>query len=269
MSRCDLATMADHEHQILPRNLHPFPPAGQHDDPLTLGPPMNGWTTIKSFTNARTAMEVPTKYCKTCNIWRPPRAHHCRVCDSCIETQDHHCVWLNNCVGRRNYRYFFAFVSSGTLLGMFLIGASLGHILLYRTRQGLTFARAADDWRVPFAMAILGVIITPYPAALWAYHSMLIARGETTREYLNSHKFAKEDRHRPFSQGNVIRNCFAVGFRPRPPTYLRFKEHYEEGDQRFGGRRGRRHAPLKDEEQGGGIAMAPVGDGKASRFLGI
>ena len=174
------------------------------------------------------------------------------MCDNCIETQDHHCVWLNNCVGRRNYRYFFAFVASGTLIGLFLIGASLTHILLYRAREGITFGQAADQWRVPFAMAIFGVIATPYPAALWSYHAMLNARGETTREYLNSHKFARPDRHRPFSQGNMIKNWVAVQGRPRPPTYLHFKRQYEEGDQRFGPRRGKRQAPLKDEEQGGG-----------------
>ncbi|KAI7159521.1 hypothetical protein KC324_g13597, partial [Hortaea werneckii] len=58
------------------------PSNGGEDDPATTA----------------TAMEVPTKYCKSCTIWRPPRAHHCRICDACLETQDHHCVWLNNCV---------------------------------------------------------------------------------------------------------------------------------------------------------------------------
>lgn len=203
-------------------------------------------------------MEVPTKYCKTCNIWRPPRAHHCRICDNCIETQDHHCVWLNNCVGRRNYRYFFAFVVSGTLIGLFLLGASLVHILIYRAQGRIEFARAADDLRVPFAMVIYGVIATPYPAALWAYHSMLIARGETTREYLNSHKFAKQDRHRPFTQGTVFKNWVVVLCRPRPPTYVGFKRAYEEGDQRLGSKRGTRQARFADEEQGGAMEMAPV-----------
>ena len=44
--------------------------------------------------------------------------------------------------------------------------------------------------------------------------------------------------------------------RPRPPTYLRFKRKYEDGDQRFGERRGKRTAPLTKEAQGGaGVAM--------------
>jgi palmitoyltransferase ZDHHC9/14/18 len=182
------------------------------------------------------------------------------VCDSCIETQDHHCVWLNNCVGRRNYRYFFAFVCSATLLGLFLFGASVGHLLHYRAEQRVSFRQAADRWRVPLAMAIYAVLATPYPTALLAYHSLLLVRGETTREYLTAHKFPKHERHRPFSQGNIFRNFVVVLGRPRPPTYLRFKAAFEEGDQRFGPRRGKRHAPLSTEQRSsGGLEMSHVG----------
>lgn len=101
-------------------------------------------------------------------------------------------------------------------------------------------------------MFIYGLLATPYPACLLVYHLWLIGRGETTREYLNSHKFLKKDRHRPFDQGNIVKNWIVVLLRPRPPTYLRFKEKYEEGDQRFGPRRGKRQAQLVAEQQGGG-----------------
>lgn len=244
---------------ILPRNLHTLPPPEDSDDPLALGPPTTQWTTIKSAGTPNGAMDVPTKYCKTCNIWRPPRCHHCRICDSCIETQDHHCVWINNCVGRRNYRYFFTFVSSGTLLGIFLMFASLGHCLRYQTEQKISFSASIHKWRIPFAMFIYGLLATPYPACLWGYHLWLIARGETTREYLNSHKFVKIDRHRPFTQVSAFKNWVVVLLRPRPPTYLRFKHKYEEGDQRFGARRGKRQRHAIPEHQIGGLELEEVG----------
>ncbi|APA07239.1 hypothetical protein sscle_02g020090 [Sclerotinia sclerotiorum 1980 UF-70] len=236
---------------ILPRNIHPMPPADENEDPLRLAPPQNDWTMIKSAKSSTAAMEVPTKYCKTCNIWRPPRGHHCRVCDNCIETQDHHCVWLNNCVGRRNYRYFFTFVTSGTILGTFLFSASIAQIIVYGHQQGISFGASINHWRVPFAMFIYGLLATPYPFALMMYHFFLMGRGETTREYLNSHKFIKKDRHRPFTQGSVVSNWIAVLCRPRPPTYLSFKQKYEEGDQRFGERRGRRTSLTKGFQRGG------------------
>ncbi|XHG09294.1 Eukaryotic peptide chain release factor GTP-binding subunit [Aspergillus wentii] len=218
---------------IIPRNLHSMPPPDPSDDPLAIGPPTNDWVMVKLATSEVAAMDVPVKYCKTCCIWRPPRCYHCRVCDNCVETLDHHCVWLNNCVGRRNYRYFFTFVSSSTLLALFLVGASLAHILVYRSQEGISFGTAIDKWRVPWAMVIYGALAAPYPASLWAYHLFLVGRGETTREYLNSHKFVKADRHRPFTQGNAVRNWLSVLMRPRPPTYMQFKQPYQEGDQRL------------------------------------
>jgi hypothetical protein len=33
---------------------------------------------------------VTTKYCRTCQIHRPPRAVHCGVCDNCVDRYDHH-----------------------------------------------------------------------------------------------------------------------------------------------------------------------------------
>ncbi|KAI1343321.1 zf-DHHC-domain-containing protein [Xylariaceae sp. FL0016] len=222
---------------ILPRNLHQFPPVNENDDPLRLGPPTTDWTLIKSAESATAAMEVPTKYCKTCNLWRPPRAHHCRLCDNCVETQDHHCVWLNNCVGRRNYRFFFTFVTAATILSIYLIGASLAQILIYSQQEKVSFGAAIGKFRVPFAMVIYGVVAGVYPAALMGYHLFLMARGETTREFLNSHKFPKQDRYRAFTQGNAWKNWAVVLCRPRPPTYYRFKKRFEEGDQRLGERR--------------------------------
>ncbi|KAJ5594480.1 uncharacterized protein N7459_000688 [Penicillium hispanicum] len=242
---------------IMPRNIHIMPPPNPSDDPLSLGPPTNDWVMVKLATSEVAAMDVPVKYCKTCNIWRPPRCYHCRVCDNCVETLDHHCVWLNNCVGRRNYRYFFAFVSSGTILALFLIGASLSHILVYMSREGVPFDAAISKWRVPWAMVIYGAIAVPYPASLWVYHLFLVGRGETTREYLNSHKFAKADRHRPFTQGNIVKNWITVLGRPRPPTYMQFKRPYEEGDQRLAMQK--RKYLVRDVESQAGIEMHGVG----------
>jgi len=229
--------------QILPRNLHQYPPADENEDPLRLGPPTNDWTLVKSAESSTAAMEVPTKYCKTCNIWRPPRGHHCRMCDNCVETADHHCVWLNNCVGRRNYRYFFAFVTSTSLLALYLIGLSLTQLLLHMKREGVSFGSAIDRFRVAFALVIFGFVGGLYPLALMGYHLFLMARGETTREFLNSHKFVKKDRYRAFTQGSWAKNWLVVLCRPRPPTYYRFKKGYAQGDQRLAPARVDRRKP--------------------------
>ncbi|ETI23952.1 hypothetical protein G647_05759 [Cladophialophora carrionii CBS 160.54] len=251
---------------VFPRNIHPFPPE-ENSDPLALGPPTNDWVMVRLATSQTAAMDVPVKYCKTCNIWRPPRCYHCRVCDNCVETLDHHCVWLNNCVGRRNYRYFFAFVTSATLLGLYLAFASLGHVLAYHRQRNVSLGTAIDRNRVPFAMFIYGLLGFAYPFALWVYHLLLVGKGETTREYLASRRFPKAERHRPFTQGNFIKNWITVLARPKPPTYLHFKKKYEEGDQRFGARRGDRQAKLTAEAKNGEMEMKPV-QGSQKTFEG-
>ncbi|KEQ89094.1 zf-DHHC-domain-containing protein [Aureobasidium pullulans EXF-150] len=255
---------------IIPRNLHPQPPTPADEDPLAIGPSTTEWVTVRSFApsaggNTTTAMEVPIKFCKSCNIWRPPRAHHCRICDSCIETQDHHCVWLNNCVGRRNYRYFLTFVASGTVLGLFLLAASLTHILVWMHRNNSDFAHALNVWRVPAAMCVYSFIILTYPLSLWGYHLFLMGRGETTREYLNSHKFQKKDRHRPFSQHSILKNWSSVFTRPRPPTYMRFRHRYAEGDQRLGELRSK---TPKQTEKDGDVEMGEINAGAANSNVG-
>ncbi|KAL6866699.1 DHHC palmitoyltransferase domain-containing protein [Trichoderma novae-zelandiae] len=227
---------------ILPRNLHQFPPLAPHEDPLRVDPPTNDWTLIKSAEPTAAAMEFPVKHCRTCNIWRPPRAHHCRLCDNCIETHDHHCVWLNNCVGKRNYRYFFTFVSSATVLSLYLIGASLAQLIVYANQHDISFGKSVNHFRVSLALVILGIFSFLYPAALMGYHVFLMARGETTREFMNSHKFTKNERYRPFDQASFWRNILAVLCRPRTPSYYQFKKSYENGDQRLGLRRDQRPA---------------------------
>ena len=179
-------------------------------------------------------MDIPVKYCKTCNIWRPPRCHHCRICDNCIDAQDHHCMWINNCVGRRNYRYFLAFLSSATILGLFLSAASLTHVFRYMSTNELSFAQAVDELRAPFAMAIYGLLAFPYPACLWIYHIFLTGKSDTTREFLASQQFPKTDRHAPYTNGSLIKNWVVAFLRPKPPSSMEFKRPWMVGDQRYG-----------------------------------
>ena len=256
---------------ILPRNLHPFPPEDSND-PMAVGPPLTSWTMVYTGKSKQSAFEVPTKYCKSCNIWRPPRCHHCRVCDNCVDTQDHHCVWLNNCVGRRNYRYFFSFVGGGSLLGIFLFGASIGQITHYASLNRVSFREALGATvanRVAFFLFFYGAIAFCYPTALWGYHFFLIGRGFTTREYLNSNKFQKKDRHRPFDQKSWWRNLVAVLLRPRGPSFLEFKKPYQEGDQRLGQRRGwLRKESARGGQGNGQMEMHQLGAVPASGFQG-
>ena len=88
------------------------------------------------------------------------------------------------------------------------------------------------------------------------YHLFLMARGETTREYINSHKFAKKERYRAYSQGNWLKNMIAVLCRPRSPGYYRFKGKYRPGDQRLG-----QHYSLRTRKNSQGLELDEVPPG--------
>ena len=68
------------------------------------------------------------KYCGTCKIIRPNRSTHCGDCNNCVERFDHHCPWIGNCAGKRNYKYFFYFLSLLNLLTVLIIVFCLVHI---------------------------------------------------------------------------------------------------------------------------------------------
>ncbi|DAZ92659.1 TPA: hypothetical protein N0F65_006468 [Lagenidium giganteum] len=65
-------------------------------------------------------------YCDHCASYRPPGALHCMDCRACIEEYDHHCPWTGKCVGKRNLRYFYAWL-------LFLVLAFVYEIIEFTT----------------------------------------------------------------------------------------------------------------------------------------
>lgn len=130
---------------------------------------------------------VNTKYCNTCNIWRPPRASHCGTCNACVINHDHHCVFLNNCVGRRNYRYFLYFLLLAVVTTSFLAITSFIHVFYYRIGDSdiLTFKASISKYPVAFLLGIYALVAWMYPFLLLAFHLFLTGQNITTREYLN------------------------------------------------------------------------------------
>lgn len=65
------------------------------------------------------------RYCKTCNMLKPPRAHHCSICGKCVLRMDHHCPWVGRCVGHHNYKLFYQFLMY-TVLGCLYAVLTMG-----------------------------------------------------------------------------------------------------------------------------------------------
>jgi hypothetical protein len=50
------------------------------------------------------------KFCQSCRMFKPVRAHHCRQTGRCVLKMDHYCNWISTCIGYANYKYFLLFI---------------------------------------------------------------------------------------------------------------------------------------------------------------
>ncbi|GAB7334121.1 hypothetical protein MBLNU13_g06195t1 [Cladosporium sp. NU13] len=105
---------------------------------------------------ARVAAEVSSRqrYCRKCEMPKPPRAHHCKICKRCIMKMDHHCVWTANCISHITLPHFLRFLSYAVAAMLYL--------------QYFLFIRCALLWKNRNLPSYLG------PSALQLSHLFIL-----------------------------------------------------------------------------------------------
>lgn len=130
------------------------------------------------------------KFCKTWKIWRPERASHCPTWDCWVEVFDHHCPYLNNWIGKRNYKYFVAFLCWITLDGLSVIAS----LIIYATddfsnhRNPTETSPLENSTVTRIVISLIGlvcILLMLLVLALCVFHIYLIFKGKTTKEELN------------------------------------------------------------------------------------
>ncbi|XP_020237039.1 probable protein S-acyltransferase 5 [Cajanus cajan] len=203
---------------IVPRNAHP-----PELDDYYWTDSINGTNPLSRLPRTKDVIVngiiVKTKYCETCMLYRPIRASHCSVCDNCVERFDHHCPWVGQCIGLRNYRFYYMFILSATLLCLYVHAFCWVYIRRIKDSEKISIWKAMTKTIASIALIIYTFVCVWFVGGLTVFHTYLISTNQSTYE---NFRYRYNHQVNPYNRG-IIKNFAEVFCTRVPPSKNNFR----------------------------------------------